>query len=145
RGALLHHRGNSDVGDIDAAKAAFETAIFKLKGNPIDIDVLYSLWGFRYLDLLLDESQYDEVLRLVDRMEAAWKVGLPDRGPEQGLKPLGRMLEELAAARAKLGLEMGNTRGAIRAIYPSREIEDGFRVLSEQLWEMNRHDFRPYG
>ncbi|MFO0927452.1 MAG: serine/threonine-protein kinase [Gemmataceae bacterium] len=115
-GAALHHLGRTTE-----AVRAFEQAEAILRSIHPDIGVLYSLWGYRYCDLLLDLGCLEVVFQRSERMQRFWQQGLHERDPEGGLGLISSAVHALVLARARLLEAMANDRSGLPACRPLME------------------------
>lgn len=134
QGAALHH-----LGRFDQALTAFEQAEAILRHSHPDMPVLYSLWGFRYVDLLLDLGRLDEVGRRGEQMARFWQLGLHERDPEGGLGMISSAVHALLLARLRFLQALAGDSGARTA---SRSLID--QALKE-LHRSGRLDAIPLG
>lgn len=141
-GAALHHLGRTEE-----ALLAFEQAETILCGIHPDVGFLYSLWGFRYCDLLLDLGRVEEVLRRAERMQRFWQLGLHERDPEGGLGLISPAVHALVLARARLLETLANDPKELPACRPVmdqalKELHNSGRLDSIPLGYLLRAAFR---
>jgi tetratricopeptide (TPR) repeat protein len=124
------------AGYLDRAKAVFEEAEelqrMKFPKHPL----LYSLWGFRYCDLLLHQGDRADVLRRIDKT-ATWAKLDPPLPMSLGL--LDVPLDDLSLIRCHLSqFDQGNV---IDLDPVERLTEEAITLLRES----GKHDFLPLG
>jgi hypothetical protein len=133
-GAILHHLG-------EPAGAVFAEAeeILRDKANYPPLDRLYSLWGFRYCDWLLDEGKIDAAQDLGVWMQQMRLEGHTRQDPENGLGLISVGLEWLVLGRVGL-LELASGKtvdvASIRSSLDNAVVE---------LRRAGRADFIPLG
>jgi hypothetical protein len=130
--AALHHSGQM----MEAAEA-FHHAEAILAEHCPELAILYSLWGFRWCDLLLDLDRHDEVFGRALRMRQTRESA--EKDPEGGLGRIGAALEDLALARASLRLaqQTGSPSTAL--------VKRNTDLAVKELRESGRQDLVPLG
>ena len=141
-GCALHY-----VDNREAARTTFQNAHERMKAFQCSTPQiqptqhLYSLWGFRYWEFLLDDADLECCLNIQRQIASIQdnrtnKSGAPQNDPEKGLGPIGELLERLSACMAQLE----GTREA-----PSNDLMQKLESVCTELRRLGRHDFIPYG
>ena len=138
RAAMLHHHS----GSTEETRAGFKEAEQNLKDSPArGMNRLYSLWGFRYCEFLLDEGNVADVLERSDRVAEFRALRLPEADPEAGLGLVGIALERLWWVKARL-LDLMHRRGPLKEM---AALEGDINQAVELVDNAGRQDFRPLG
>ncbi|HEV7426479.1 MAG TPA: hypothetical protein VGQ46_08925 [Thermoanaerobaculia bacterium] len=128
---VLHQHGDADDADRE-----FRHAEELLQETTSASVVLYSLWGFRFCDLLLDRGDVQGVRERVATMQSLTEMKRDD--PEAGLGLLGPAVEHLALARAEL-----RSSG-----HGKTDLDSVLKIATETMDELRavqKEDFLPLG
>jgi tetratricopeptide (TPR) repeat protein len=137
-GASLHYYS----GEVGPPQKAFTKAYQRqmkfdaVRSTSQEVTSLYSLWGFRYWEFLIDQPVdfSDNRKTVIAQVESVKHIPRDsDLDPEQGLGIIGTILEKLSALTAQLGVS------------PASGMVVEFESIQDQLRKVGRHDFTPYG
>jgi|GEM_PF-590518 len=136
RGTILHQQGN-----WPEAQKLFVTAEKMQQNAWPKLPVLFSLWGFRYCDLLLDQLEYapkkefrQQFQKLQERLAAMQDLPadvLANTVPERNLALVGKGLEDLFLAKLTLiRARKSHAKNSIETQAEVRQAIDNLRIAS---------------
>jgi tetratricopeptide (TPR) repeat protein len=138
--AILHHLGSPGSEMFTRAERVFmEAERIVPEANYPHLDGLYTLWGFRYCDFLLDQKKVEEAHERGLWMQRMTDEKHTQKDPENGLGPISAGLERLVLGR--VGLHRLESGLKVNEDSVRRDLDHAV----EELRRAGRADFVPLG